>query len=123
MGSSRTSAGGSPQLAKSVKLLVLFLFTTAEAATWGDECPVCSVTVCQICPVDESQPKCEQYIDFSIQLRSLKSAQFAGFYAAQEMGYWREECLNVAIHQPSSQSNINHGLPMYKADAAVPHYL
>jgi len=121
MGSSRTSAGVSPQLAKSVKLLVLFVFTTAEAATWGDECPVCSV--CQICPVDESQPKCEQYIDFSVQLRSLKSAQFAGFYAAQEMGYWREACLNVAINQPSSQSNINHDLPMYKADAAVPHYL
>jgi hypothetical protein len=122
MGASRTSAGVSPQLAKSIKLLVLFLFTTAEvAATWGDECPVCSV--CQICPVDESQPKCKQYIDFSVQLRSLKSAQFAGFYAAQEMGYWREVCLNVAINQPSSQSNINHDLPMYKADAAVPHYL
>jgi len=53
----------------------------------------------------------------------LKSAQFAGFYAAQELGYWSEVCLNVAIYQPHSEFNVPENFSEHGADAAIPHYL
>jgi ABC-type nitrate/sulfonate/bicarbonate transport system substrate-binding protein len=121
MGANRTAAGVSPQLAKPVKLMVvLFLVMTTELA-WGEDCPRC--VVCPVCPADNATPKCEQYTQFSVQLRSLKSAQFAGFYAAQELGYWSEVCLNVAIYQPHSEFNVPENFSEHGADAAIPHYL
>ena len=104
MGASRTAAGISPQLLSCW----LFLITTAELA-WGDN-------PCRV------QTSCETYTNFSLQLRWLKSAQFAGFYAALEMGYWRDECLQVYIYPRTSNVDPEH-LGVHHADAAIPHYL
>jgi ABC-type nitrate/sulfonate/bicarbonate transport system substrate-binding protein len=109
MVANRTAAGISPQLAK---LLVLFLITTVEL-TWGQDCPVC--------PVVDKSNNCETFTEFVVQLRWFKSAQFAGFYAAQELGYWRADCLNVIIYQRTS--NASPHLLNNHADAAIPHYL
>jgi hypothetical protein len=112
MGASRTTAGFSPQLAKPVQLLVLFLSTTADLAWGADPCPV--------------QTSCELYTDFRLQLRRLKSAQFAGFYAALELGFWRDECLNVMINpsastcEPERTSDVDL---VENADAFIPDYL
>jgi hypothetical protein len=67
---------------------------------------------------------CAHNTDFSLQLSGLKSAQFAGFYAAQEMGYWIDECLTVTL----CVSGLESAAPGYPAhhhhaDAAMPDYL
>jgi ABC-type nitrate/sulfonate/bicarbonate transport system substrate-binding protein len=97
-----------------VQLLVLFLTTTA----WGT---ASAQAGCPVCPVRKT-PACEQYTEFSLQLRWLKSAQFAGFYAAQEMGYWEELCLKVILYQPSFAASPEL-LGVYGAEAGMPHYL
>ena len=40
---------------------------------------------------------CEEYYNFPVSLRWLKSAQFAGFYAALANGFWERECLRVNL--------------------------
>ena len=52
---------------------------------------------------------CEEYYNFPVSLRWLKSAQFAGFYAALANGYWDQECLRVNLMTPNlaSGSGIN----------------
>jgi NitT/TauT family transport system substrate-binding protein len=40
---------------------------------------------------------CEQVIPVRLQSKWVVQAQFAGFYAADALGYWDEECLDVEI--------------------------
>eukprot|EP00951_Prasinocladus_malaysianus_P006566 scaffold46710_cov34-Prasinocladus_malaysianus.AAC.2 len=84
----------------------------------GSSCPVCP----KVCEAPASSSKCEKYIPFTVQLRWLKSAQFAGFYAAEELGYWDDECLDVTIYQApwgqAAEAIWDHG-----ENVAMPHYL
>jgi len=103
-------------LMMTAKLAAAQLFDTPAAPPPGG-CPACPV-----CPVLETA-KCSSYTDFSLQLRWLKSAQFAGFYAAQAMGFWEDECLNVVLYPPATYGCTSKCLWVNGADAAMPHYL
>eukprot|EP00951_Prasinocladus_malaysianus_P018813 scaffold151164_cov31-Prasinocladus_malaysianus.AAC.2 len=87
---------------------------TEESSTGG----------CPVCPVCESKQstKCETVTTFTVQLRWLKSAQFAGFYAAEELGYWEEECLKVILYQARSEYKAD-AIWEHGANVAMPHYL
>jgi NitT/TauT family transport system substrate-binding protein len=41
--------------------------------------------------------ECTDPVPVRLQLKWVTQAQFAGYYAAQEQGYWEEECLAVEI--------------------------
>jgi NitT/TauT family transport system substrate-binding protein len=44
-----------------------------------------------------AQEECAEMTPVRLQLKWVTQAQFAGYYAAQEQGYWEEECLEVEI--------------------------
>jgi NitT/TauT family transport system substrate-binding protein len=44
-----------------------------------------------------AEGECEQTDEVTLQLKWVTQAQFAGYYAADEQGYYEEECLDVEI--------------------------
>ncbi len=48
-------------------------------------------------PAAADPAACETTDDVSVQLQWFTQAQFAGYYAAQDMGYYEDMCLNVDI--------------------------
>jgi NitT/TauT family transport system substrate-binding protein len=48
-------------------------------------------------PADDAMAECESIDDVSLQLQWFTQAQFAGYYAAQEKGFYENFCLNVSI--------------------------
>mmetsp|Transcript_22619 Transcript_22619/g.56808 ORF Transcript_22619/g.56808 Transcript_22619/m.56808 type:complete len:126 (-) Transcript_22619:9-386(-) len=66
----------------------------ATATAAAAACPPCP-DFCQL------RTRCEAYTPFPVNLRWLKSAQFAGFYAAEALGYWEDECLGVSLRPAS----------------------
>ncbi|WP_394936897.1 ABC transporter substrate-binding protein [uncultured Ilumatobacter sp.] len=48
-------------------------------------------------PAGADPVACETIDDVSMQLQWFTQAQFAGYYAAQDMGYYEDMCLNVTI--------------------------
>ncbi|MDG2234488.1 MAG: ABC transporter substrate-binding protein, partial [Ilumatobacter sp.] len=48
-------------------------------------------------PATADPAACETTDDVSMQLQWFTQAQFAGYYAAQDMGYYEDMCLNVTI--------------------------
>jgi len=133
MGAHLTSSGVFPRLAKPLELflvlLTLILFTTASSDDEPDIPPGCpAVVVCPVlqaptCDTNPIKVPCEKYADFSLHLPWLRSAQFAGFYAAQEMGYWSEECLNVVLHQHSEFDSVDEEFSLRNVTATLPDYL
>jgi len=59
---------------------------------------------CPPCPenCDSFSTQCGEIDEFRVQLRWLKSAQFAGYYAAEALGYWERDCLRVTLLPPDS---------------------
>jgi ABC-type nitrate/sulfonate/bicarbonate transport system substrate-binding protein len=86
-------------------------------AEGGGVCPDCPNT-CQL------RTSCETYTPFAVSLRWLKSAQFAGFYAAKALGYWEDECLGVSL-RPATFENNPIDFEDLPADtrATIPHYM
>ena len=46
---------------------------------------------------DTTAAECEQTDSVTLQLKWVTQAQFAGYYAAEEQGYYDDECLDVTI--------------------------
>jgi NitT/TauT family transport system substrate-binding protein len=46
---------------------------------------------------DTTAAECEQTDNVTVQLKWVTQAQFAGYYAADEQGYYDDECLDVTI--------------------------
>ena len=61
-----------------------------------------TVWSCSTCPSScLLRTTCDKYAQFPVKLRWLRSAQFAGYYAAKAFGFWEDECLAVSL-RPNS---------------------
>ena len=47
--------------------------------------------------VTSSADGCDTYDDLRLQLQWVTQAQFAGYFAARDQGFYQERCLNVAF--------------------------
>mmetsp|Transcript_5162 Transcript_5162/g.9382 ORF Transcript_5162/g.9382 Transcript_5162/m.9382 type:complete len:155 (-) Transcript_5162:565-1029(-) len=100
-------------LAPLVGLCLASLLTAAPA----QQCEPCSGS-CQL------RTSCEKYEPFPVNLRWLKSAQFAGYYAAKALGYWEDECLAVSLRPVTFELDSPDMLWRAPPDtrAAIPWY-
>jgi len=62
--------------------------------------------------------------EFRVKLRWIKSAQFAGFFAAEALGYWEHECLRVTLLNPENDDDkLGRITTSGSPHAAIPWYL
>jgi len=81
---------------------------------------------CPPCPenCDRLTRHCVAVDEFRVQLRWLKSAQFAGYYAAEALGYWEQDCLRVTLLSPDSvEDNLGRLNTSAVPHATIPWYL
>lgn len=86
----------------------------------AEQCPPCPDS-CQL------RTSCEEYTPFPVNLRWIKSAQFAGFYAAKALGYWEDECLGVSLRPASFDVDPieywNYPAEQTVPRVTIPHYM
>ena len=68
---------------------------------------------------DESAAACETVDTVSLQLQWFTQAQFAGYYAAQENGYYADQCLEVEIKEGAVEIVPQSELANGNADFAI----
>jgi len=97
-------------------LLLCLCYCSCLAGSSDDTCPVCPTT-CQL------RISCDAYTPFAISLRWLKSAQFAGYYAAKALGFWEDECLGVSLRPATFEYNpVEVWSHPDDTRASIPHY-
>ncbi len=68
---------------------------------------------------DDAAPACETVDTVSLQLQWFTQAQFAGYYAAQENGYYADQCLEVEIKEGAVEIVPQSELANGNADFAI----
>lgn len=64
------------------------------------------------CAQDESLKQCETVDEVRVQLRWIRSAQFAGFYAAEAKQYYADECIHVTLVPRAKHSTVTPEEPV-----------
>lgn len=68
------------------------------------------------CQISRSKPPLDE---IDVQLKWVHQAQFAGFYMAQEKGYYAEENLNVTLHEGGPEVDLFQRIISGAVDFAV----
>jgi len=65
--------------------------------------------------------KCSEFAKVVVMLRWTKQSQFAGYYAAQELGYYTDSCLDVTlVHRESVNYSPEEEVHALNAQVAMP---
>src|SRR5687768_5792136 len=79
-------------------VLVAALFALAACGGDDDEGEAAGDTAAETSGGETSGgADCDSTDSVTLQLKWVTQAQFAGYYAAQEEGYYEDECLNVTL--------------------------
>ena len=78
------------------------LFLTAcsssdETATETTDAATAEETTTEEAATEEAAAECTELTPVSLQLQWFVQAQFGGYYAAKDLGYYEEQCLDVTI--------------------------
>lgn len=77
-------------------------------------------------PSGDAQPaneSCETVDDVTIVLQWVAQAQFAGYFAAEEQGFYADQCLNVTIQEGGTNVVPQQVLASGNAEFAVSHVI
>lgn len=78
-----------------IALLACLILTVACSTV---EAPTASDSASSEDAGSEEAVACESTDDVTLQLKWVAQAQFAGYYAAESLGYYEDECINITIN-------------------------
>eukprot|EP01063_Lacrimia_lanifica_P024502 TRINITY_DN3239_c1_g2_i1.p1 TRINITY_DN3239_c1_g2~~TRINITY_DN3239_c1_g2_i1.p1 ORF type:complete len:872 (+),score=327.96 TRINITY_DN3239_c1_g2_i1:84-2699(+) len=68
---------------------------------------------------EPAAPRCDSFTQLNVQLQWIHQAQFAGFFAAVENGFYEDECLQVSVKAGGPGVNMLAELKERRAEFAV----
>mmetsp|Transcript_7379 Transcript_7379/g.20836 ORF Transcript_7379/g.20836 Transcript_7379/m.20836 type:complete len:1000 (-) Transcript_7379:364-3363(-) len=99
----------------SLETLLLALIAATVLAS-----PAAAGTQSQHCQCNIEPDSCpDGVVHLAVRIRWLKTAEFAGYYAAESLGYWDQECLKVVLlpfdfgSSPMDLRDAQIGIPWY----------